>query len=84
MAIRFIEEVPSVYGYPTKEEMERNKERFWVALELFYIYGPRNSETSLEFVQKRICIQRKRMHTQLQRCHYVFGMTNGTKTYLRQ
>jgi hypothetical protein len=36
MATRFIEEVPSVYAYPTKEEMERNKkEHFWVAPKLF-------------------------------------------------
>jgi serine/threonine protein kinase len=36
MATRFIKEVPLVYGYPTKEKMERNKkERFWVAPELF-------------------------------------------------
>jgi hypothetical protein len=54
MAIRFIEEVPSVYDYPTKEEMERNKkEHFWMVPKLFYVYSPRNSETSLEHVQRR-------------------------------
>jgi serine/threonine protein kinase len=54
MATRTIEDVPSVYGYPTKDEMERNKkERPWVAPKLFYVYGPPNSETSLERVQRR-------------------------------
>jgi serine/threonine protein kinase len=54
MATRTIEDVPSVYSYSTKDEMERNKkERPWVALELFYVYGPPNSETSLERVQRR-------------------------------
>jgi hypothetical protein len=43
-----------VYGYPKMVEMERNKrEHYWVALELFYVYGPSNSETSLECVEKR-------------------------------
>jgi putative heme iron utilization protein len=38
MATHFIKEVPSVYAYPKKEEMERNKKkRFWVALELSYV-----------------------------------------------
>jgi serine/threonine protein kinase len=46
METRFIEKVSSMYGYPTKEEMEKNKkEHFWVALELFYVYGLHNSET---------------------------------------
>ena len=51
MATRFIKEVPLMYGYPTKEEMERNKkERFWIDAKLFYIYGLHNSKTSLEHV----------------------------------
>jgi serine/threonine protein kinase len=54
MAIHFIEEVPLVYAYPTKEEMERNKkEHFLVAPKLFYVYGLRNSETSLECRRKK-------------------------------
>jgi hypothetical protein len=54
MATRTIEDIPSVYGYSTKDEMERNKkERPWVAPELFYVYGPSNSETSLERIQRR-------------------------------
>jgi hypothetical protein len=54
MATRTIEDVPSVYGYPTKDEMERNKkERPWVAPKLFYVYDPPNLETSLERVQRR-------------------------------
>jgi serine/threonine protein kinase len=54
MATRIIEDVPLVYGYPTKDEIERNKkDRIWVALELFYVYGLPNSETSLEHVQRR-------------------------------
>jgi serine/threonine protein kinase len=53
MVIRLIEDNLSMYGYPTKDEMEKNKkEHFWVALELFYIYGPPNFETSLERVQR--------------------------------
>jgi hypothetical protein len=41
-----------VYGYPTKAEMEKNKkERYWVALELFYVYSPTNSETAIKCVQ---------------------------------
>jgi serine/threonine protein kinase len=31
MATHFIEDEASVYGYPTKAEMEKNKERYWVA-----------------------------------------------------
>ena len=38
MATHFIEEVPSVYAYLEKEEMERNKNKcFWVAPELSYV-----------------------------------------------
>jgi serine/threonine protein kinase len=52
MATRFIEDEYSVYGYPTKAEMEKNKkERCWVAPELFYVYGPPNSETAIERVR---------------------------------
>jgi hypothetical protein len=51
MVSRVIEDKTSVYSYPTKAEMERNKKDcFWVALELFYVYGPPNSETSIERV----------------------------------
>jgi hypothetical protein len=54
MATYFIEEVSSVYGYPTKAEMEKNeKERYWVALELFSVYDPTNFETSIERVQRK-------------------------------
>jgi serine/threonine protein kinase len=54
MVTRFIEEVSSVYGYPTKAEMEKNKkDHYWVALELFYVYGLANSETTIERVQKK-------------------------------
>jgi hypothetical protein len=52
MATRFIEDEQSVYGYPTKAEMEKNKkERYWVAPELFYVYGPPKSETAIEHVR---------------------------------
>jgi serine/threonine protein kinase len=52
MATRFIEDEHLVYGYPTKVEMEKNKkERYWVAPELFYVYGPPNSETAIERVR---------------------------------
>jgi hypothetical protein len=41
-----------VYGYPTKVEMEKNKkEHYWVAPELFYVYGPPNSEIAIERVR---------------------------------
>jgi serine/threonine protein kinase len=50
MATRFIEDEHSVYGYPIKAEMENNKERYWVAPELFYVYGPPNSEMAIERV----------------------------------
>jgi serine/threonine protein kinase len=51
LASYIIEDVPLVYGYPTTVEMERNKkEPYWVAIELFYIYGPPNFETLLEHV----------------------------------
>jgi serine/threonine protein kinase len=52
MATRFIEDEASVYGYPTKAEMEKNKkELYWMALELFYVYGLSNSETVIERVR---------------------------------
>src|SRR5450759_2678162 len=52
MASRLIEEEASVYGYPSKAEMEKNKkERYWVAPELFYVYGASNSETAIERVR---------------------------------
>jgi hypothetical protein len=54
MATRTIEDVLSAYSYPTKDEMERNKkECLWVVPELFYVYGPPYSETSLKRVQRR-------------------------------
>jgi hypothetical protein len=61
--------------------MERNKrEGPWVAPELFYVYGLPNSVTSLEYIQKSyICIQRKQMHTWLERWHNVFGRRNGIR-----
>ena len=51
MAIRFIEDEHSIYGYPTKAEMEKNKkERYWMVPELFYVYSPSNSEIAIECV----------------------------------
>jgi hypothetical protein len=68
-----------VYGFPTRAEMERNKrEHNWVVLELFYVYSPRNSETSLEHVQ------RKHMNTKKENAYLVGKMAqriwkkNGT------
>jgi hypothetical protein len=47
-----------VYGYPTKVEMEKNKkERYWMAPELFYVYGPPNSKTAIE------CVRWKHLYT---------------------
>jgi serine/threonine protein kinase len=83
MATCIIEVVHLVYGYPTKDEIQRNKkECFWVALELFYVYGPPNLRHHWSMYIGDICIQRKRMHTRLGRWHNVFGMRNGTCTYL--
>jgi serine/threonine protein kinase len=58
MATRFIKDEASMYGYPTKVEMEENKKkRYWVALELFYVYGPPNSEIAIE------CVRWKHLYT---------------------
>ena len=51
MASRFIEEEASVYGYPPKAKMEKNKERYWVAPKLFYVYGAPNSKIAIECVR---------------------------------
>jgi hypothetical protein len=43
-----------MYGFPIMAEMERNKRKCsWVAPKLFYDYGPPNSKTSLEHVERR-------------------------------
>jgi hypothetical protein len=53
LASRTIKNIISMFGFLIIE-MERNKrERYLVAPKLFYIYGPSNSETSLERVQRR-------------------------------
>ena len=49
IACRISEEVASNYDYRSEEEMEMQQRlRQHVALELFYVFGPRGSETSLE------------------------------------
>ena len=49
MACCVSEEVASNYGFQSEEEMEMQQGlRQHVALELFYVFGPRGSETSLE------------------------------------
>ena len=49
---RFDKNAPSHYGYPNEDERERQERgRWWVAPELFYTFGPRNSDTSLEIMQ---------------------------------
>ena len=49
MACRISKEVASNYGYRSEEEMEMQQRlRQHVASELFYVFGPRGSETSLE------------------------------------
>jgi serine/threonine protein kinase len=53
MASRVIEDKTLICGYLTKAEMERNKECYWVALELFYVYSPPNSETSIDHVRRK-------------------------------
>ena len=54
MACRVSEEVASNYGYRSEEEMAMQQRlRQHVAPELFYVFGPRESETSLEHQKKK-------------------------------
>jgi hypothetical protein len=54
MASYVEEEKSSLYGYQTKAEMEANiAERKHVALELFYVFGPKGLRNSLEVMQKK-------------------------------
>lgn len=53
IASRTWENAPSLFGYDSKEKMEHEaKPRWWVAPELFYVFGPRNSDTCLERMQR--------------------------------
>ena len=53
MACRVSEEVVSNYGYRSEEKMAMQRRlRQHVAPELFYVFGPRESETSLERQKK--------------------------------
>ena len=48
------EEVVSNYGYRSEEEMAmQHRLRQHIAPELFYVFGPRESETSLERQKKK-------------------------------
>ena len=52
IASRFREGTASRYGYNNQKEFDDNKKsRWWVAPELFYMYGPRNSSTNLGVMQ---------------------------------
>ena len=54
MACRISEEVASNYSYRSEEEMAMQQRlRQHVAPELFYVFGPRGSETSLERQKKK-------------------------------
>jgi hypothetical protein len=54
MANRVKEKKASLYGYQEKEEMVANiAQRKHVAPELFYVFGPEDSRTSLEVMQKK-------------------------------
>ena len=54
MACRVSEEVASNYGYRSEEEMEMQQRlRQHVEPELFYVLGPRGSETCLERQKKK-------------------------------
>ena len=54
IASRMIESEPSCYGYQTREAVEAVKAaRPFVAPELFYIFGPPNSDTSLNIMQRQ-------------------------------
>ena len=54
MASYASEDITSLYGYPTKAKIERNKkEHYWVAPKLYYVHSSPNSETSIERVQRK-------------------------------
>ena len=54
MACRVSEEVASNYGYRSEEEMAMQQRlRQHVAPELFYVFGPHGSKTSLECQKKK-------------------------------
>ena len=54
MACRISEEVASNYGFRSEEEMEMQQRlRQHVAPELFYVFGPRGSKTSLEHQKQK-------------------------------
>ena len=54
MACRVSEEVASNYGYRSEDEMAMQRRLHQhVARELFYVFGPRESETSLECQKKK-------------------------------
>jgi hypothetical protein len=54
MANSVEEEKSSFYGYQAKAEMEANiAEQKHVALELFYVFGPKGSWNSLQVMQKK-------------------------------
>jgi serine/threonine protein kinase len=54
MASRVKKKKESLYGYQKKEEMVANiAQRKHVAPELFYVFGPKGSQTSLEVMQKK-------------------------------
>ena len=54
MACRVSEEVASNYSYRSEEEMAvHQRQRQHVAPELFYVFGPHGSETSLERQKKK-------------------------------
>ena len=54
MACCVSEEVASNYGYRSEEEMAiQQRLHQHVAPELFYVFGPRGSETSLEHQKKK-------------------------------
>ena len=58
MACRFSKEVASNYGFQSKEEMETQQGlRQHVAPKIFYVFGPRGYETSLE------CQMQKHLYT---------------------
>ena len=52
IASRIDEKAASIYGKPTqKEREEEERGRWWVAPELFYTFGPKNSDTSISIMQ---------------------------------
>lgn len=51
---RVVEQAPSKYGYNDQGKLDAERKwRHWVAPELWFLYGPRNSENALDIMESR-------------------------------